>query len=245
MKYWTKSWNTVYGCTKVRAGCLNCWALEMSKRICLAEGIVEGGNWTGKVIYKPERIEMPLKWKKPQIVAVNWMSDTFHENLPNLWFTLLPIMQATPQHTYLILTKRYDALTEYLYRDDARDNIYIGVTISSSEDANDAFVPVDYAHSAGWKTWVSYEPALEKVDWTSFGNIIDGMVCGAESGRYRRTMPIEAAIGARDFCYRYNIPFTFKQGNNGEQTLNRAGNYEFPRERIVLLGDMQSQQSMI
>ena len=139
MKYWTKSWNTIYGCTDRRAGCANCWALAMAKRMQgngSLEGVVdECDRWTGKIAYKPERMNLPRTWKKPQIVAVNWMSDIFHEHVrAEVWPNTLKVMADTPQHTYLLLTKRYKSLLEKLYPGDAKDNIYVGVTISNPMD---------------------------------------------------------------------------------------------------------------
>ena len=219
MKYWSKSWNCLYGCTKIRKGCENCWALIMARRM-QANGLLDGvvddhGNWTGKIEYKPERLKMPFSWKTPQIVAVDWMSDLFHNQVPGgVWGETYEVMKATPQHTYLILTKRYHemAMQAAFYVPKPLQNVYMGATISNQKDANDAVEPLYHLHLTGWKTWVSFEPALEVVDWQhpSFF-FLDGIVCGGESGSGARPMPIEAAREARDFCLSKIILFTFKQ----------------------------------
>lgn len=234
MKYWTRSWNCLYGCTKLRAGCTNCWALAMATRMQgngLLDGVVDAkGAWTGKIVYKPERLDMPRHWKTPQIVAVDWMSDIFHKDVPfDVWPATLRVMSDTPQHTYLILTKRYWELLHRLYPQDATENIYIGVTISNQKDADEAGEALFWASTTGWKTWVSFEPALEMVNWHGFG-FLDGMVCGGESGTGARPMPIEAAREARDYCINEYIPFTFKQfGPRGMGAELDAEHYqEFP-----------------
>lgn len=219
MKYWTKSWNVLYGCTKIRAGCTHCWALQMATRMQgngLLEGVVNDlGEWTGKIAAKPDRMDMPRAWRSAQVVAVNWMSDTFHENAPRgLWQAMLRVMADTPQHTYLVLTKRYDQLIDRLTPGDAADHIYVGVTISNQTDANDALLGLRFAYDSGWKTWVSYEPALEVVDWKGY-EFLDGMVCGGESGRTARIMPAFAAMTALGLCQRWDVPFLFKQWGDG------------------------------
>jgi protein gp37 len=184
----------------------------------LLDGAVdEEGNWTGRITYKPERLEMPYHWRKPQVVAVDWMGDLFHENVPpEVWPATYKVMAETPQHRYLVLTKRYHKMmtTTAFFFGDPLENVYLGVTISNQKDADEAMVELIQCHSDGWPTWVSYEPALEAVRWNGFG-WLSGLVCGGESGRNARPMPTEAAQGARDYCLAHGIPFTFKQGSLG------------------------------
>ena len=218
MRYWAKSWNTTYGCTKIRSGCTHCWAASMAKRM-QANGLLDGvvnadGNWTGKIVYKPERLDMPRHWKQPQVIAVNWMGDMFYEMVPpEVWPAMYKIMAETPQHTYLVLTKRY-AETCLQINQAPLPNVYLGVTISCQEDMYNAWFPLCDLYYQNWKTWVSYEPALEEVNWIGYV-WLNGMVCGGESGNKARPMPTEVARSARDFCLAHKIPFTFKQGSLG------------------------------
>jgi protein gp37 len=238
MKYWTKSWNTIYGCKKHRAGCTNCWALAMARRMQAAGRLVYvvdvRGEWTGNVEFIKSRLNMPYSWKTHQVVAVDWMSDLFYDTVPGgIWGETYEVMKATPQHTYLILTKRYHEMMMQatLYTPGPLDNVYMGVTVSNQKDANDARPALFDLYQAGWHTWVSYEPALETVDWSGWG-FIDGLVCGGESGSNARPMPPEAPIAARHFCRSVSVPFTFKQwsGNRSEgQTLGGVHYQEFPK----------------
>ncbi|MFH1118608.1 MAG: DUF5131 family protein [Bacteroidota bacterium] len=249
MKYWTKSWNTMYGCTKTRAGCENCWALVMARRMSAnskfrdknkhdIDIVNSKGDWTGDIVYRYDRVNTPYHWRKPQIVAVNWMGDMFHYNVaPGLWYRLYEVMSATPQHVYLILTKRYGTLT---MKDCLKpvNNVYIGVTISNQRDAETALPCLLWIHNLGWKTWVSYEPALETVDWRPFG-FIDGLVCGGESGSKAREMSLVCPANAFIFCRDNGIPFTFKQwgSNTNDKVTNISyawiNKYEFPKERTL------------
>src|SRR5690554_4054511 len=79
---WTEStWNPVTGCTKISAGCKNCYAERMAKRL-RAMGVDAYRNGF-KVTLQPQALETPLRWKKPQLIFVNSMSDLFHEKVPD------------------------------------------------------------------------------------------------------------------------------------------------------------------
>jgi len=234
MKYWTRSWNSIFGCTKCRAGCDSCWALQMARRMqgnWLFDGVVGvTGDWTGKIVYQPERLDMPRHWKKPQVVAVNWIGDMFHENVPpEVWPAVYKVMAETPRHTYLVLTKRYDEMFTGVEQK-TLSNVYLGVTVSCRKDYAEAYASLYVLHHGGWKTWVSFEPALEEIFWVGL-EWLNGMVCGGESGRNARPLPVQAAYGARDYCRLYKIPFTFKQGSQGAPAvLDGETIFQFPKE---------------
>jgi len=69
----------------------------------------EGGvDWTGLVRPLPERLHLPLGWRKPRLIFVNSMADTFHRGLPDEFVAeIFAVMAATPRHTYQVLTKRH------------------------------------------------------------------------------------------------------------------------------------------
>lgn len=104
---WTdKVWNVVTGCTKVSPGCDNCYAETFAERFRGTAGhhFEQGFDLT----LRPERLALPLSWKKPRRVFVNSMSDLFHKDIPDEYIArVFAIMALTPQHTYQILTKRH------------------------------------------------------------------------------------------------------------------------------------------
>lgn len=133
---WTeKTWNPIVGCSKISAGCKNCYAIGMAWRLqhighsaAKYAGTVEktpGGqkNWTGKInipriadlhFNDPFDLLGPLGWKKPAMVFVNSMSDLFHEAVPfKVIDAIFAIMVLTPQHKYQVLTKRPGRMLEY------------------------------------------------------------------------------------------------------------------------------------
>lgn len=131
---WTEqTWNPTVGCSKISAGCQNCYAIRQAHRVwgmgkddprgqvVHYEGLTEKrGNrieWTGKIAFAREALEIPLKRKKPTTYFVNSMSDLFHESIPDEWIDqIFVVMALTPQHTYQVLTKRPERMLSYFHK---------------------------------------------------------------------------------------------------------------------------------
>lgn len=121
---WTDaSWNPTRGCTRVSAGCMNCYAERQAHRMNHPGGAYEGltkivggqPRWNGKVRLLPEMLELPLRWKRPRRVFVDSMSDLFHPDVPDDFIDrVFAVMACAPQHTFQILTKRPERMAEYL-----------------------------------------------------------------------------------------------------------------------------------
>lgn len=109
---WTEAtWNPVVGCTHVSAGCDHCYAArETSGRLSrnpTYAGLAVRGRFTGEVRLLPERLEQPLRWRRPRRVFVNSMSDLFHDSVPDEYIAqVFGVMAAAPRHTFQVLTKR-------------------------------------------------------------------------------------------------------------------------------------------
>lgn len=120
---WTDdTWNPVSGCTRVSAGCDNCYAVKMTKRLDAMgqekySGLVNlgKGHFNGIVKCHEDTLTIPLKAKKPRRYFVNSMSDLFHKEVPFEFIdTVFAVMALCPQHTFQILTKRPERMAEYL-----------------------------------------------------------------------------------------------------------------------------------
>ena len=111
---WTdETWNPVTGCTKVSPGCAHCYAETFAERWRGVPGHPFEQGFALKLW--PERLTLPLKWKKPRRIFVNSMSDLFHEDVPFEFIDrVFAVMALTPQHTYQVLTKRPERMREYL-----------------------------------------------------------------------------------------------------------------------------------
>jgi len=148
---WTgKTWNPVVGCSKVSAGCNNCYAIPQSHRnaaiaqelpidrrgrLKYYEGLTEKRGdrieWTGVVNFVEEALEIPLKRKKSTVWFVNSMSDLFHESVTDEQLDrIFVIMALTPQHTYQILTKRPKRMLDYFLSNRWDDATFGGIPLS-------------------------------------------------------------------------------------------------------------------
>jgi protein gp37 len=115
---WTdETYNPIVGCSKISAGCANCYAAEAAKSARLQQfgQYQEAKNWDGTTIFVESQLLKPLQWKKGRRIFVCSMSDLFHENTPFEWVDqVFAVMALCPQHTFQVLTKRPKRMYEYL-----------------------------------------------------------------------------------------------------------------------------------
>jgi protein gp37 len=117
------TWNPVRGCTRVSEGCRNCYAERVAARFSgpgqpydgLTEHGMTGPRWTGEVTFVESALFQPLRWKRPRRIFVNSMSDLFHGKLPDAAIDrIFAVMALTPQHTFMVLTKRPERMRVYM-----------------------------------------------------------------------------------------------------------------------------------
>ena len=115
---WTEStWNPVTGCSKISAGCKNCYALRDWPKLAKKENSVYFGRKFSDVAFHFDRLDQPIRWKKPRKIFVNSMSDLFHENLSyDTIDQIFMSMIVAHWHTYQVLTKRPDIMVDYLHK---------------------------------------------------------------------------------------------------------------------------------
>src|SRR5690606_16920739 len=109
-----ETWNPTVGCSKVSPGCDGCYAAIVAHRAMQPahEGLTvrrpgERPDWTGEVRLLPDRLDAPLRWRKPRRVFVDSMSDLFHPDVPiSFVVEVFTRMLVTTRHTYQVLTKR-------------------------------------------------------------------------------------------------------------------------------------------
>lgn len=204
---WTEvTWNPVTGCTKISAGCKNCYAERMAKRLH-AMGSVRYAN-KFKITLHHDLLHLPKKWKKPRTIFVNSMSDLFHPDIPfDFIRSVFETMEATPQHTYQVLTKRAERLSEVASKLPWPPNVWIGVSVEDSRvvDRIDHLRRVPAA-----VRFLSIEPLigplpklnLKKIDW---------VIVGGESGPKARAMKPEWVDPIQAACAKNKVAFFFKQ----------------------------------
>lgn len=204
---WTEStWNPVTGCTKISPGCKHCYAERMAIRLkAMGQRNYKNGF---KLTCHPHLISLPLKWKKPQMIFVNSMSDLFHEDVPvDFIIEVFNVMKNTPHHQYQVLTKRANRLAKLSAILPWEKNIWMGVTV----EATDYKLRIDYLRKTNaCVRFLSLEPLLEDL-----GNLnldgIDWVIVGGESGIGARPIKSEWVRNIRDECQAQNVPFFFKQ----------------------------------
>ena len=100
------TWNPVTGCTEVSSGCDHCYAKTFAERWRDTPGhYFERGF---DVQLRPDKLDWPLRKRKPQRIFVNSMSDLFHDQVPDDFIAkVFAIMALAPQHTFQLLTKRH------------------------------------------------------------------------------------------------------------------------------------------
>ncbi|HEV57771.1 MAG TPA: phage Gp37/Gp68 family protein [Phycisphaerales bacterium] len=234
---WTEStWNPVTGCTKISAGCANCYAERMARRLqAMGQYRYRHGF---EVTLQPEALDEPARWRRSRMVFVNSMSDLFHEAVPTAFIRrVFDVMKANRRHTFQIRTKRSARLRELAPSLDWPDNIWMGVTVER-EDYRDRIA--DLRTIGCGVRFLSLEPLLGPMSQLDLAGV-DWVIVGGESGPGARPMDAEWARGVRDRCVAMGIPFFFKQW--GGVNKKRAGRvldgrlwnqYPKPLERQLL-----------
>lgn len=175
---WTElTWNPIIGCSKVSAGCANCYAEKMARRLAAMgmEGYcyatTEDGKWSGKCTPRWSALEKPLRWKKPRMIFVCSMGDLFHESVPFEWIDeVFKVMVKCKHHTFQVLTKRPERMKEYFTHLKyflqivgtsklPAANVWLGVTAENQAMADER-IPILLEIPAA-KRFVSVEPMLE------------------------------------------------------------------------------------
>lgn len=205
---WTEeTWNPTTGCTKVSAGCKNCYAEVMANRLQAmgTPGYENGFEFT----IMADRLEQPLKKKKSTKYFVNSMSDLFHEKMPMEFLDkILGVIDLTPQHIYQILTKREDAMFEYFQKRRVPENIWLGVTV---EDKKHGVKRIDKLRNIDATIkFLSIEPLLEDIGAIDLSGI-HWVIVGGESGAKARPMKKEWAENIQRQCDEQEVAFFFKQ----------------------------------
>lgn len=204
---WTEAtWNPSIGCDKISAGCKNCYAEVMAKRLQAMRSPDYEDAFKFKII--PARLETPLKVKKPTKFFVNSMSDLFHEEMPFEFLDkVFETIRRTPQHTYQILTKREKILEKYFRKRIVPDNVWLGVTVEIAKKKN----RIDVLRKIDAKIrFLSIEPLLENLGEVDLTNI-HWVIVGGESGHKARIMKPEWAIDIQRQCHEQGASFFFKQ----------------------------------
>jgi protein gp37 len=209
------TWNPTTGCDRISAGCDNCYALALAKRL-KAMGSAKyqhdgtprtSGPGFGLTVHTGALRE-PYSWGIPRIVFVNSMSDLFHARVPvDFVAEVFSVIADTPQHTYQVLTKRSSRLRKVASRLSWPPNLWMGVSVEDRE----ALYRVDDLRSVPAAVrFLSCEPLLGPLDDLALEGV-GWVIAGGESGPSRRPPEMAWVTGIRDRCVDAGVPFFFKQ----------------------------------
>ena len=216
---WTEAtWNPVTGCTKVSPGCKHCYAERMTARL-QAMGQANYANGF-ELTLQPHMLELPLRWKKPQTIFVNSMSDLFHTGVPLAYMReVFDVMARAHWHRFQVLTKRAERLEELSPLLSWASNVWMGVSVENAGYTN----RIDrLRRTEAQVKFLSLEPLLGPLPGLDLGGI-DWVIVGGESGPGARPMDPAWATDLRDQCQRANVPFFFKQwGGTNKKRAGRA-----------------------
>lgn len=206
---WTDaSWNPTTGCSHVSAGCEHCYAEALSLRFGWSSKPWTAPNAAVNIVLHPDRLDQPLRWKRPRRIFVNSMSDLFHARVPIGFIQqVLAVMADTPQHTYQVLTKRAHRLRRIAPQLEFPSNAWIGVSLENSEHLDRV---EDLRAVPAAVRFLSCEPLLGPLGALDLVGI-DWVIAGGESGPRHRPMDPAWVEEIRDACEVAGVPFFFKQ----------------------------------
>lgn len=228
---WTdKTWNPIVGCTKVSAGCKNCYAktLHDQRHKAYLAGKPMPAQYAKPfevLQLMPERLNHPRSWKKPQRVFVNSVSDLFHEDVPDDFLCdVFKVMGREKRHTFQVLTKRAERMQRFMREqtnahairslDDPEfcvqwpyPNVWLGVSVENQATK----CGIDELRKIPAKVrFLSCEPLLEdlgELDLTG----IHWCIIGGESGTDARPCNIDWIRSIVRQCRAAHVPVFVKQ----------------------------------
>ena len=222
---WTDStWNPVTGCTKVSAGCDNCYAHTLAhvrlasvylKQLPVVRSEENDADPFAVRVW-PARLAEPARWKDPRMIFVNSMSDLFHVDVPDGFVRqIFEVMLGVDRHIYQVLTKRPARAVRFfnLNRDlfpggQIPRHIWMGTSVENDE------VRYRIAHLGGLPAavrFLSCEPLIGPLDLAGRLGGIHWVIAGGESGLGYRRMEPEWAEEIQRSCDEQRVAFFFKQ----------------------------------
>jgi protein gp37 len=233
---WTEAtWNPVSGCSKVSPGCAHCYAERISRRFGHTREPWLPEHADKNVVVHVDRLDQPLRWRRPRMIFVNSMSDLFHERIPLAFVRhVFAVMQQAERHTFQILTKRHHRLVALAPHLPWPDNVWMGVSIENRRCVERA----DYLRRVPAAVrFISAEPLLGPLDTLDLEGI-DWLIAGGESGHSHRPMKIEWARALRDRCQEESVAFFFKQwggatARSGGRSLDGEEHSAMPKTAVA------------
>lgn len=222
------TWNPTTGCTNISTGCSKCYAK------CFAEQFrgIKGHSYEQGLTFKmhEDRLLQPYRWKEPRNVYINSMGDLFYDEVPDEFILkVFKVIQDTPQHTYRLLTRRAERMSQWFRKycmGDYYGNLCVGVAVENEDTADNIFCLNDIDALI---KYVSFEPLIEAIDPIVLTLAdLNWVIVSGETGSGARQMKKKWVDSLYEESRHQGIPFYFKQwGEFNEKGLkvgrNKAG----------------------
>lgn len=238
---WTNStWNPTVGCTKISAGCDNCYAEGITHRMFR--------HPFEEIRYHPDRLKHVANFKPlkkngetvPHMVFVNSMSDLHHEQITDEFRDrVYDAMEMNPWAIFQILTKRPGTMGRYLRRryghDQTPSHLWFGASIENNDVAKrvDVLREIKARHNVSC-IFLSVEPLIGPIDAVDFSGT-DWILIGGESGPKCRPMELDwlkssieksraanAAIWFKQYGHPKNNPYAVQIAKEERITVSKA-----------------------
>lgn len=231
----TVSWNPTTGCTRVSAGCDNCYAFRLhdirfahnrkaakaAGHRTAAEARAGGGLLPFAAQYDlpfsriqifEKRLQDPFRWPHPERVFVDSMADLLHEDVPDAFIDrVFDVMERADRHVYQLLTKRPDRLAHYLKQRYGQQLAPAHVWVGTSVEDDRVLDRVDRLREAPARVrFLSCEPLIGSLAKLRLEGI-HWVIAGGESGPRRRAVDPRWIRDLRDKCASADVAFFFKQ----------------------------------
>lgn len=187
---WTEAtWNPTTGCTKVSPGCDHCYAEGMFNRF-------NGPGAFDTVKLRPERLEVPIRWRRPRRVFVNSMSDLFHADVPDDFIArTFAVMATAGNHTYQVLTKRHARMRSLLNSPRFREDVaHHWFELYDKYACRRQFVPTWADHWPLPNVWLGV--SVEDQHWANLR--IPALLNTPAAVRFLSCEPLLGPVGLRD-----------------------------------------------
>lgn len=158
---WTEAtWNPVTGCTEVSEGCDHCYARSVAHRFAGTPAYPRGFE----VTLRPERLDQPLRWRRPRMIFVNSMSDLFHAEIPDEMIArVFAVMALATAHTFQVLTKRPGRMRTLLTSPDFKWQVWHQMLTLTH--ARSMTMPAEHAAALTWplpNVWLGVSVETQK-----------------------------------------------------------------------------------
>lgn len=236
---WTDAtWNPVAGCAVVSAGCTNCYAMQMARRL-EAMGVEKYAGltrltgkravWIGAVKEDRAALSIPERWSRPRKIFVNSMSDLFHKDVSDDFIAAVwAVMARTPRHAYQVLTKRPERMAAVVASlGVVLPNVWLGTSVESAQVIDRIAL---LRHVPAAIRFISFEPLIGPVGRVDLSRI-DWAIVGGESGKGARPIREEWIDDIHDSCAVSGTSFFFKQwgawGKDNKRRSKKANGREY------------------